>query len=218
MKRIVAAALIVVTFAALGTQVRAEALGSVFGNLMTAQALGQGKGDFAAGVGIADATSFFGQFNYGLSQYMNGRIKVGLADPGEGADTKLVLGADLTWQIWDYDATAEQTHPFDMALGGMFEYADYEVISVIEFGGFVLGSYPITLESGTVLTPYGRVGLRVESVDFDYDGFGGGSDSNLEFGINGGLEWEITDATSLFGEFQLDGNDGVFFGVNFNVM
>ena len=216
MKRIVIAAILMLAVIFTATPAKAEGVGSVFGNLMTAQALGQGKGDFTAGVGIADATSFFGQFNYGLSQYMNGRLKVGLADPGEGADTKLVLGADLMWQIWDYTGAPENKHPFDMALGGMFEWADYEFISVIELGGFALGSYPIVMQNGSVLTPYGRFGIRWENVDFDFPG--AESNSDLEFGINGGLEWEITDATSLFGEFQFDGNDGVFFGVNFNGM
>lgn len=214
MKRIVIASILILAVVITATPAKAEGAGTVFGNLMTAQALGQGKGDFTAGVGIADLTSFFGQFNYGLSQYMNGRLKLGLADPGEGADTELTLGADLMWQIWDYTGAPENKHPFDMGLGGVFEWADYGNLSVIQLGGFALGSYPIALEGGSVIAPYGRLGIRWENIDYD----GGGSNSDLEFGINGGMKWEVTDATSLFGEFQFDGNDGVFFGVNFNVM
>lgn len=191
-----------------------DAAGSVFGTLSTANALGQGKADFTAGVGFADATSFIGMFNYGLSQYMNGRLKLALADPGEGADAKIVFGADILWQIWDFVPAGK--HPFDMAVGGTFEYADFEFFSVLEVGGFALGSYPVKLQSGSVLTPYGRVNLRIESVSIDIPGVDG--ESNLEFGFNAGLKWQVTTATSLFGEFQLDGNDGVFFGVNFNVM
>jgi len=210
MKRLVAITFLVAVL--FTSPAHADGAGTVFGNLQTAQSLGQGSGEFIAGVGLADATSFFGQFNYGLSQYMNGRLKLALADPGEGADTKLALGADLAWQIWDQGP--QTTHPFDMSLGGLFEWVDFEAFSVIQLGGFALGSYPVALEGGTVLTPYGRIGIRWENIDFD----GGDSNSDLEFGINGGLEWQVTDATSLFGEFQFDGNDGIFLGVNFNVM
>jgi hypothetical protein len=200
-----------------------DAVGSVFGNLSTANALGQGKADFTAGVGLADATSFFGMFNYGLSKYMNGRLKLGLSDPGDGADTKIVFGADLLWQIWDFVPTGPDPqgggrYPFDMAVGGIFEYADYGQLSVLELGGFALGSYPVRMQNGSTLAPYGRLNLRLESVSYDIPGVNIDGDSNLEFGINGGLKWQITNATSVFGEFQFDGNDGVFFGLNFNVM
>lgn len=204
-----------------GSASAADAAGTVFGNLSTANALGQGRADFTAGVGLADATSFFGMFNYGLSKYMNGRLKLGLSDPGNGADTKVVFGADLLWQIWDFVPVGPERqgggkYPFDMAVGGMFEYADYGAVSVLELGGFALGSYPVRLRNGSTLSPYGRLNIRLESISFDYPGVDG--DSNLEFGINGGLKWQVTTATSVFGEFQFDGNDGVFFGLNFNVM
>jgi hypothetical protein len=47
---------------------------------------------------------------------------------------------------------------------------------------------------------------------------GDDSESNLEVGLNGGVRWGLTETVSLFGEFQLDGNDGVFFGLNLGVI
>jgi hypothetical protein len=44
------------------------------------------------------------------------------------------------------------------------------------------------------------------------------SNSDIKFGLNGGVAWDLTRLMRLYGEFQLDGNDGVFFGIEFGVM
>ncbi|MFQ5499995.1 MAG: hypothetical protein ACE5FH_10020 [Candidatus Zixiibacteriota bacterium] len=44
------------------------------------------------------------------------------------------------------------------------------------------------------------------------------SRSNLEFGLNGGVAWNVSRNLTLFGEFQLDGNDGIFFGLDFDIL
>ncbi|MBD3403295.1 hypothetical protein GF420_10405 [candidate division GN15 bacterium] len=195
-----------------------DAAGSAFGNLTTAKTIGPGKANFGGGVGIADATSFFGMFTYGMSAETDFRAKLGLID-ADGADTKFTLGVDAKWQMWEY--VPDGRHPFDMSLGGMFEYVDYDGLSVWQLGAFVLGSYPIQLQGGGgTLAPYGRVNIRLENLSLDLPpGFSGDdSESNLEFGFHGGVSWSPTEATTLYGEFQLDGNDGVFFGIDFNVM
>jgi hypothetical protein len=207
MKRIFVVSLILVV-ASVG-MVKGEAHGSAFGALTTAQALGQGRASFGGGVGIADATSFAGTFTYGLSQYTDGRLKVGLIDYDFG-DTELTLGADFKWQFWNYGPQSNQ--PFDFAVGGFFEYVDYDFLSVLQVGGQLIGSYPIVLQRGGTLVPYGRFNARLESYS------NGDSESNLEVGLNGGLQWKMTTEVSLYGEFQLDGNDGLFLGIDFNVM
>jgi len=45
-----------------------------------------------------------------------------------------------------------------------------------------------------------------------------GSDSNLEIGITAGVQWIWTPNVSLFGEVQIDGNDGLFLGVDFGIL
>ena len=198
-----------------------DAAGSGFGNLMTAKAQGQGKGNFGGGVGIADATSFFGSFTYGLSRYMDGRLHMGMSDPGDNADAELIFGADIKWQMWGVeDSTSNR--PFDFAIGGLFEYVSTDFISVLQLGGFALGSYPFVLSNGSTLSPYGRLNLRLENLSYDWPaGFPpdlDDSESNLEFGLHAGVAWKFGSTTTAYAEFQLDGNDGLFLGIDFNVM
>jgi len=200
-----------------GSSFAIDAAGSAFGTLTGASAVGQGKGSFGFGVGVADATSFVGSFTFGLSEYTDGRIKLGLVDQ-DGADTKFTIGADFKWQYWSYGPNTN--HPFDMAVGGFFEYADYDFLSVVQIGGHLIGSYPIHLKNGGTLAPYARINARLEALSLDRPaGFtGDDSESNLELGFNGGVQWIMTSTVTFYGEFQLDGNDGVFMGVDFNVM
>jgi hypothetical protein len=200
-----------------GTSVVADdAVGSAFGALTTAKVLGQGKANFMGAVGIADATSFVGAVTWGMSSEMDGRIKLGLIDPdGPDGDTKFTLGLDAKWQIWRAQAT--QGEPFDMAIGAQFEYVDFNFGSALQLGGNLLGSYPFVLTNNDILAPYARLNARVEILDIDTPG-GGGSESNLELGLNAGVAWQVTTVTTFYAEFQFDGNDGLFVGIDFNVM
>ena len=198
-----------------------SAAGSAFGALTTAAPQGHGAANVGFGVGLADATSFTGTLTYGLSQYMDGRLRLGLIDP-DGGDTEFTFGADFKWQFWN--AAPESTHPFDFAVGGLLEYADFVYSSVFQIGGHLIASYPIALDKGGSLVPYGRFNTRIESMSFDSpvvppeSSGDGDSDTNLEVGLNAGVQWICTPTTSLFGEIQLDGNDGLFLGVDFNIM
>ncbi len=210
-KAILATALIVLV----ASHAFADGYGSAFGALTTAQSLGQGRGNLGLGVGIADATSFFGTFTYGLSKYVDGRLKIGLRDD---VDTKVTLGADFKWQFWNVGEGSRA--PFDGALGGFFEFADLGPVSVFQVGAQFLGSYPFHLSRGGTISPYGKFNIRVESASFDLPPgvTGDNSHSDLRVGLNGGVKWTATPTIDLYGEFQIDGNDGVFFGVDFNVM
>ncbi len=210
--------LVVLIVLGAGSAYGVDAVGSAFGGLTTAQAIGQGKGTFGFSVGLADATSFTGSFKYGLSKYTDGRIKLGLLDT-DYSDAKLVLGADFTWQFWS--ATPVGDKPFDLSLGGFFEYSDLEGVSVLQVGAQAIASYPIVFNEGkSTIIPYGRINARVESISLDLPAGARGDDSesNLEMGLNGGLMWQMTPVWGLYGEFQIDGNDGVFFGIDMNVM
>jgi hypothetical protein len=37
-------------------------------------------------------------------------------------------------------------------------------------------------------------------------------------GLNGGVQWQMTSTVALYTEFQIDGNDGIFLGIDFGVM
>lgn len=195
----------------------ANNIGSAFGALGAARTLGQGVGMFGVGAGIADATSFFGSFNYGLSSDVDGRLKFGLID-GDGGDTEITFGADFKWHF--LDTRTSKSNPFDLAFGGLLEYVDFSGLSAFQVGAHATGSYPFALNRGGTLSPYTRLNVRLVSVSLDLPpGFSGdGSDSDLEFGANFGAEWAFSRDASLMAEFQLDGNDGLFLGFNFRIM
>ena len=127
-------------------------------------------------------------------------------------NTEFVLGADLKYQLWSKGGYAK--HPFDLAVGGLFEFVNYNGGSLLQVGMFGLGSYPIKMSNGLSLSPYGRINLRLERWDSDH----WGSDSELKFGFHGGVCYEASEYISLFGEFQLDGNDGIFLGLDYRIM
>ncbi|MBU8934493.1 MAG: hypothetical protein KOO62_10865 [candidate division Zixibacteria bacterium] len=208
MKKTICAVLILLT--STSSAMAFDAAGSTFGNLTTAQAAGGGQARFAGGVGVADATSFFGAFTYGMSQYVDGRFKLGLISDND--ETELALGADLKYQLWSMGDLAR--HPFDLAVGGLFEFVGSDGSSMLQVGMFSLGSYPMRLSNGRTLSPYGRINLRLERWDSDH----WGTDSELKFGFHGGVCYEASEFISLYGEFQIDGNDGIFLGLDYRIL
>lgn len=191
--------------------------GTLFGSLTTATTVGMGHGAFQGGVGIADLTTVYGAYRYGFSNYTQGRIKLGLADD-QNINTKLIFGADFLYQFWDVkQGTAESKKPFDMGFQGFFEYGDFDYVSLLEIGGAVVGSYPFLMSNGHTLTPYGRVDIRMEKSNYDVS-IPGLDDTNLEFGINAGVHYQFTKDIGGYGELQLDGNDGIFLGIDFLTM
>ena len=196
-----------IALAVLPMRALADGAGSVFGGLASAQTYGQGIGAIGTYGGIADANAVGGWFGYGMSKYVDGRIKLGFFD--EGPSTHLALGGDFKWQFW---SVAEGSrYPMDMAIGGFLEYLDGDGGSVVEIGSHLVGSYPFRLTNGSTLSPYGRINVRIEKDSF-------ADKSDIRFGLNGGAAWEVNRNLKFLGEFQFDGNDGVFFGVEFGVM
>jgi hypothetical protein len=179
--------------------------GSAFGYLSTARAIGMGQGYLGFGVGIADATSFTGTLKYGLANYLDGRAKLGIIDGG--GETELTFGADVMYQLPD---AGKASAPFDLSIGGMIEYVDFGG-SILQLGGAVAGSRDFVMNNGQIIAPYGRFNVRLVSVSFN----GGGDDSDLEVGLNGGVKWGITKTLNTYAEFQFDGNDGLFLGIEF---
>jgi hypothetical protein len=213
MKKLIVITIALVTMTATNAPA-ITAFGSSFGNLATAKAMGQGNGVFGFGVGIADAKSVVGWFNYGLSEYIDGRLKLGLVDT-DASDAEIAFGADFKYQFWSVNGAV--ANPLDMAVGGFLEYTDYGGLSALQVGGQLIGSYPFRLQNGTTLSPYGRFNIRLEDWNSDYKG-DKASDSELEFGLNGGVAWQVTSTINVYGEFQIDGNDGIFLGIDFSVL
>ena len=192
--------------------VAADGAGSAFGCLTTARSQGMGKGSFTGGVGIANATSVAGMFNYGLSESTDGRVKLGFIDGKGNEDIEWTFGLDFNVQVWDVKSTAANS--IDLAIGGLFEYIGVGDGSILQLGGQVLGSYPFVMTNGTTLSPYGRINLRMERMSYTFKD----SDSDLRFGLNAGVGWAISPTINLYAELQIDGNDGLFLGADFNIM
>jgi len=227
--------LIVAALLALTTASYADNFGSTFGALTTASATGRGETYFGGRLGIADATSFVVSVNRGLSDIADGRIKAGLID-NDFFKTELILGTDLKWQLWNVETqvtegeTSHSKYPFDLAVGPFAEWVkfDYdndpffESSTVFQIGAQVVGSYPVHLKNGALLSPYGRINVRNESLSVNLapgaTSTSDFSDSHIALGLNTGLAWRPRGLTTVFyGEIQIDGNDGVFLGADFRL-
>ena len=212
----------------------AENVGSIFGAMSTAKATGKGQTTFSGTIGLTDHTSFLGSVNYGLSDRVDGRLRIGVVD-ADVFDTAIALGADVRWQIWDEDkmgapSAGVKQKPFDMAVGGFMEWIDLDaealgtfLISqtVFQMGGQVTGSHVIHFSNGGTLAPYGRLNLRYESQTIEFPTgtlfTGKVSESHMALGLNGGVAWGPTRNILLFGELQIDGNDGIFLGIDYKL-
>ena len=182
-----------------------------FGSLATANTIGYGNGNFMGVLGLGDFTSFGGTFTYGMSKHTDGRIKLGLIDGG--GDANLMFAADFKYNFISTDP-ALNNGPFDMALGGLFEFYDNDLGSRWLIGGQYVGSLPVNLSGGGIIEPYGRLEIRLESIS----GNGNGSNSELDVGFNGGVKWGLNENIDFFGEIQLDNSTNLFFGLDFRVM
>lgn len=221
-------ALVVISLA--GSSVMAD-VGSAFGTQATAQSVGHRVGYFGVGVGIADFTSVVGTFDYGLSRYTTGRLKLGFTDDGDNADMALSMGAELRWQLWRAGIGTTKSknatqRPIDLAVGPMIEYfkigsqvgsTSYDV-SVFQFGGFVMGSKGFVTSGGNQITPYAKLNVRLEDVKLEVTGLPDNSESDLRIGLGTGVAYQLTNTMNLYGELQFDGNNGFFMGVDFKVM
>jgi len=224
---------------ALSAQPVLAAGGSVFGTQSTAVAIGQGNANGAFTLGLADITSFVGTFDYGMSKFTTGRLKLGFAD-ANNSDLAISLGAEIRWQVWSVARSmANKSNkrgksnlsrkankkPFDLSIGVMTEYLSIDnkigivtySSSFFQFGGFLLGSQSFVTKSGKMITPYGRFSIRLEDSNVEKI-TGKVSNSDIEIGFNTGVSYQFTNTMNIYGEFQFDGNDGLFIGVDFKVM
>ncbi len=192
-----------------------DAYGSAFGTLSKAQVIGQGAGDIGLAVGAADLTSFVGFFAYGMSELTEGRVKLGIADD-RGVDATVTFGLDFHYQMLDFNSAVQQD-PLDLSVGGFLEYVDFDGLSVFQIGADLLGSIPFDLSNATTLTPYGRFNVRLERYKVDVLNVSK-SESELKFGLSLGTCWDMSENFGLFGEFQFDGNDGLFAGLRYRVL
>ncbi len=199
MKRISLVLVMMVMAVSFSTAQARNAIGSSFGAMTTGRSLMKGSALAGLGIGIGledpRRNAFVGSIHYGLYEYTEVSGRVGLTDAD---DVSLTFYGDFKYQL--LDGGAELNDPLDLAFGGFGEYMD----NVYQIGVHAIGSRLYSLKGMQTLEPYGRFNVRVEKF---------GSESNIEVGLQAGLRWGITRNISLFGELQLDGNDGLFLGL-----
>lgn len=194
----------------LATSAQAQFLGQ----LSHARVLEQGSSLIGGYAGIYDdnAVAAFGQYRYGFNNAIDGGFKLGFLDPGSRAGTGIAVGGDARYQILHQ----KLRDPLDLSLGGGLEFffGDNFTLFSVQFNGMT--SYRFESATGRGMTPYGRAQLRAERVSVDV-GPGNGANTEMEFGINGGGEFEIAQAIALVGELQLDSSIdfGLLFGLNY---
>ena len=214
---------------------QADQIGSFFGNLSTANTLAKGYTAVGFRLGVAGVNSFIGSIAHGLPARMEIKIKAGLVRGGtinsELIDNELALGVDLKWQVLNVHPSsnpAKTSAPFDLAFGTFAEWLKLrfdgnpfiESPSALQAGVQMIASYPIALSMGGSVAPYASANIRQEWL---MEGAGPSWPSSIDpdfnqaaWGFHGGLSWYPRAAPlALFAEYQYDGNDGLFGGVEY---
>ena len=178
------------------------------GQLTPAPTITKGTMQGTANVGLYDGSiSLLGHLRYGIGGYTDLGLRGGFVDFSEGRsdESALLLGGDIKYQVLELRIR----DPLDLSVGGMTETMLGTPGDYITVGGSVIGSYPVKLNSGKNLTPYGRLLLRLTWIE------GGGDDFDPAF--TAGANFELGRTTSLSAEFQFDDPFGFLVGINFGL-
>lgn len=186
--------------------------GLLFGYQQTAQTVGDGVYSFGVGASIGDdVTTIQGDLTYGFGMFTEGRIRLGISDfDAPGSDPALSLGAEFKYQFWNFEGEGV-ADPFDLSFGGMMEYVSFDGFKVTSVGANITGSRPFTSTKGRGYGPYGRLNVRLTTVDLDFVP----STTDIKFSLTPGMFIELTDQMTGFLEFNFDDNTGIGFGFQF---
>jgi hypothetical protein len=188
------------------------------GQLETAPTLLRGEYSMGGYAGVYDdAFAIWGGFRAGVTNYMDFGLRLGFLnydyDHWED-ESGIVLGADVKYRILE----TEIGDPLDLSLGGGMEFSSVENYNRMALGGNAILSKDFCFGNGRVISPYGRLNLRMERKSWEAPGSEKEhSDTDLEMGINLGVSLELTSNTFLVGELQLDEFDGIIIGANFYI-
>ncbi|OGC78392.1 MAG: hypothetical protein A2145_01700 [candidate division Zixibacteria bacterium RBG_16_40_9] len=199
--------LVLILLLGIATVSQAQFLGQV----STARTVSSGGSLVGGYVGVQDQLlALYGQYRYGFAKLFDGGVKFGFIDYFD--ETGFVLGGDLKFQILEDPLTA----PFDLAVSGSTEFAVTDPLTVLSFGGNVIGSKSFKLRTGRTISPYGKINLRAERVEVDLPPpLANASDTDFEMGGYFGADFEVANSFHLLGEFVFDNEFGFIFGVNY---
>ena len=214
MKRIRLAVVVLTIFMAFTSSAQSQFLGQ----LETAPTMLKGSYSLGAYAGVYDdAFGVFGGFRSGITDYLDFGLRFGVLnydyDPWED-ESGIVFGSDLKYRVLE----TEIGDPLDLSLGGLVEFSSVEHFDRLSIGGYGVLSRDFCFESGRVLSPYGRLNLRMERKSWETGGRDKDHhDTDLEMGLALGISLELTSRASLVGELQMDEFDGLIVGANFYI-
>ena len=196
----IAISLLLVLLLASGATAQYAAQLSAAGTVLKGSSTGGGF------VGIYDgAFGVSGQYRYGIGGYSDIGGKLGIIDLDSGSregDLGLFIAVDSKYQVME----VRIMDPIDLSLGGAFELALFDHFNSLIIGGFAVGSYPVTLKNGRILTPYGRLIMGFNRTNSNW----GRSDTDFDLGLNMGVIMELSSSTRALAEIQIDDNAAAF--------
>jgi hypothetical protein len=160
----------------------------------------------SADIGVA------GQLRYGASRNLDIGGKLGFLTEGDGG---ILLGGDVMGQLIHSGANS----PINLSLDGSLELFFEDNFTFFVISGTGIIDDEIRLENGKPLRPYGALALNIVTIDFDTPGLGGGSDTELDITLNGGIVYGFSSQMDILGEISIssigDGEVGINAGLNF---
>jgi len=196
----IAVSLLLVLSVASGATAQYAAQLSAAGTVLKGSATGGGY------VGIYEgAFGILGQYRYGIGGYTDIGGKLGIIDLDSGSkegDLGFFIGVDTKYQVME----VRIMDPIDLSLGGAFELALFDHFNSLIIGGFAVGSYPVTLKNGRVLSPYGRLIMGFNRTDSNW----ARSDTDFDLGFNMGVTMELSSSTRALAEIQIDDDTAAF--------
>ena len=173
-------------------------------------------------IAAEDASAAVGTIRIGVFDDLEARLRFGLID--EERDNiptafHAIVGADFKYLIWGHGQSAA---PFDIAIGGAFEFAQLQTYEVVGLGVSTIGSLAHTFNDSYAIEPYISFNLRLEYEEFydlqiirKHDKVG--SESNFEAGFNVGALFSIAKMVDVTAEFQYGHHAAGMLGISFTV-
>jgi hypothetical protein len=179
------------------------------GQLRPAGTVSKNSAQGLAGIGIYDgALGLFGEYRYGVGGYTDLAGKIGFIDFDDSNISGMILGGDVRYQVLEM----RLKDPLDLSVGGQFEAVVFTPANFFSLGPFVAGSYPIKLNSGKSISPYGKLIFRMKWYDA-----GRRTESDFDLGFNAGASLELKNRTSVSAEFQFHDPFGFLMGISFGL-
>jgi hypothetical protein len=131
---------------------------------------------------------------------------LGFVDIDGTSESGMIIGADLKYQVMELRIK----DPLDLSVGGQFESMVFIPGNFFTIWPYVVGSYPVKLNSGKHLTPYGKLIFRMKWYDA-----GPKTKSEFNLGFNAGAALELSSNASVSAEFQFHRPAGFLMGMSF---